>query len=64
MDFSLSLAQQFKAAVYEEGTENIHHPVKSLDKPTPAAMKIARIISAPRIPQNKTLCWWPGGTWK
>ncbi len=33
-------------------------------RPTPAAMKIARMMSAPRIPQNRTLCWWIGGTWK
>ena len=29
--------------------------------PTPAAMKTARMTSAPRIPQNRTLCWWSGG---
>ncbi len=29
-------------------------------RPTPATMKIARMISAPRIPQNKTLCWCVG----
>ena len=22
------------------------------------------MMSAPRIPQNRTLCWWPAGTWK
>src|SRR3984893_13400918 len=31
---------------------------------TPAAMKRARMMSAPRIPQNNTLCWWIAGTWK
>src|SRR6266478_5890142 len=31
---------------------------------TPAAMKIARMMRAPRIPQNSTLCWWIAGTWK
>src|SRR5678816_469152 len=29
---------------------------------TPAKMKIARITSAPRIPQNSTRCCWCGGT--
>src|SRR6476661_5085912 len=32
--------------------------------PTPAAMNAARMTRAPRIPQNRTLCWWTGGTWK
>ena len=34
----------------------ITHP-KRLMSATPAKMNIARITSAPRMPQNRILCW-------
>ena len=37
---------------------------KRLIRPIPAKMKIARITSAPKIPQNSTRCWYLGGTTK